>query len=247
MAYTNQRGFGAIQLVLLLVLAGLIGGSGYYVYRAQNQKPAASDTKKTIASFAECVAAGNPVMESFPEQCAADGQTFTNDEQEVNNGFNTTATSGLGAFEVIFPDGMGEIIKPLDSDSFYVMGMEQPEFTIGGKTILKELESFGTDAPSLFNIVVHDSFGDPRGAVEEYTLLNGKENSIQGKKYVYIYEEDTDEYGIGYQRFKGDRDYEYIFPLPSGKQLRVYYSVWGNDPRNNSETIEAIIDTIRLK
>ena len=29
-----------------------------------------------ITSFEECVAAGNPVMESYPRQCSADGQTF---------------------------------------------------------------------------------------------------------------------------------------------------------------------------
>jgi hypothetical protein len=29
-----------------------------------------------ITNFEECVAAGNPVMESYPRQCRADGQTF---------------------------------------------------------------------------------------------------------------------------------------------------------------------------
>jgi hypothetical protein len=32
---------------------------------------------ETIDSFEECVAAGNPVMESFPRKCSADGKTFT--------------------------------------------------------------------------------------------------------------------------------------------------------------------------
>jgi hypothetical protein len=33
---------------------------------------------KQITNYDECVAAGNPIMESFPEQCSANGQTFTN-------------------------------------------------------------------------------------------------------------------------------------------------------------------------
>jgi len=33
-------------------------------------------TQQQIASFKECVAAGNPVMESYPRQCKANGQTF---------------------------------------------------------------------------------------------------------------------------------------------------------------------------
>ncbi len=32
-----------------------------------------------VTNFEECVAAGNPVMESYPRQCATDGQSFTED------------------------------------------------------------------------------------------------------------------------------------------------------------------------
>jgi len=32
---------------------------------------------KQITNFAECIAAGNPAMESYPRQCRAGGQTFT--------------------------------------------------------------------------------------------------------------------------------------------------------------------------
>lgn len=33
--------------------------------------------KDKVTSFEECVAAGNPVMESYPRQCRHNGQTFT--------------------------------------------------------------------------------------------------------------------------------------------------------------------------
>lgn len=33
-------------------------------------------TKNEISNFEECAKAGNPVMESYPEQCRANGQTF---------------------------------------------------------------------------------------------------------------------------------------------------------------------------
>jgi len=37
-----------------------------------------------INSFDECVAAGNPVLESYPEQCRTkDGQSFVNDQQLI--------------------------------------------------------------------------------------------------------------------------------------------------------------------
>jgi hypothetical protein len=38
---------------------------------------------KPINSFAECAAAGNPIMESYPERCAANGKTFTNPDQAI--------------------------------------------------------------------------------------------------------------------------------------------------------------------
>ena len=37
-----------------------------------------------IGSFAECKAAGFPIMESYPEQCATpDGRVFANEEQQL--------------------------------------------------------------------------------------------------------------------------------------------------------------------
>ena len=72
---TNHKGFSIGQVLLVIVVLGLIGGVGYYVYQRQNQPK--------ITNFEECKAAGNPVMESYPEQCAADGQTFTNPAQTV--------------------------------------------------------------------------------------------------------------------------------------------------------------------
>ena len=34
-----------------------------------------------ITNFEECIAAGNPAMESYPRQCRADGQTFVENVQ----------------------------------------------------------------------------------------------------------------------------------------------------------------------
>ena len=36
---------------------------------------------KQITDFDSCVAAGNPVMESYPEQCSANGATYINESQ----------------------------------------------------------------------------------------------------------------------------------------------------------------------
>ncbi len=49
-------------------------GAGAYIYRNYFTTP-----EQSINSFEECVAAGNPVMMSYPGQCSAGGQTFIED------------------------------------------------------------------------------------------------------------------------------------------------------------------------
>lgn len=65
-------------LVIVLVLLALVAGSAvayYFGYDIGFEKA----IKTNITSFDECVAAGFPVMESYPPQCRADGKTFTQD------------------------------------------------------------------------------------------------------------------------------------------------------------------------
>lgn len=58
---------GVIGILVLMVFAG-----GVYFF---TKKPAPHE----ITSFEECVADGNPVMESYPRQCRYGDQTFTED------------------------------------------------------------------------------------------------------------------------------------------------------------------------
>jgi hypothetical protein len=39
--------------------------------------PSEPPEAQPVTNFAECIAAGNPAMESYPRQCAHEGQTFT--------------------------------------------------------------------------------------------------------------------------------------------------------------------------
>lgn len=48
---------------------------------------------KDITSFQECKDAGGAIMESYPEQCAINGKSFTNDAQSLNT--DTSAYIGL--------------------------------------------------------------------------------------------------------------------------------------------------------
>jgi hypothetical protein len=67
-------------LIIVIAIIILLTG-GYFLL---NQK---SDI--AVANFEECVAAGNPIMESYPERCMHDGETYvrvlSDDENTVTS------------------------------------------------------------------------------------------------------------------------------------------------------------------
>jgi hypothetical protein len=239
----SQSGFGVAGLIAILFVA-LVSGFTYIRVKQADKEIAST---RQVDNFDQCVAAGNPIMESFPEQCTAKGQTFTKETEMdlYNSGWNTRLESGQGAFSVMFPDGWADIIKVLDSDWFLIGGNKQPEAVSGESVKVTELASYGGDSQSIFSILLHDNFAAPEGVPTEYTLVNGKENPISGKKYIHEYTADT-EVGIGYLRIKGDRDYTYVFDVGNGKELRIYYSVYNSDPSNQIEIVDTIVDSILL-
>jgi hypothetical protein len=130
-----------IIFVIGLVVIFAAGGVVYYYkfYNTAPPQPVANENQNenqnqnvpvgVITNFEECVAAGNPVMESYPRQCRANGQNFV---ENIGNELektdlikidsprpNTVVTSPLGVtgqargtwyFEAVFP------IKLLDAD-----------------------------------------------------------------------------------------------------------------------------------
>jgi hypothetical protein len=59
-----------VVALFVLMICVLLAVIAFLIYRqSQNQK--------AINSFDECVAAGNPVLATFPPVCTADGKTFT--------------------------------------------------------------------------------------------------------------------------------------------------------------------------
>ncbi|HET6746896.1 MAG TPA: hypothetical protein VFH06_02195 [Candidatus Saccharimonadales bacterium] len=64
----SKRTFFITLLIIVIVLA--LGAGGYYWYTQRN---------KSVSSYAECVAMGNQIMTTSPEQCTTpEGKRFTN-------------------------------------------------------------------------------------------------------------------------------------------------------------------------
>jgi Tfp pilus assembly protein PilE len=67
----TQKGFTLVEGLLIVLILSVVGFAGYTVWN--NQK----DDETEITNYQQCVDAGNPIMESFPPMCSANGQTFT--------------------------------------------------------------------------------------------------------------------------------------------------------------------------
>jgi hypothetical protein len=72
---TERKGASTMTLIGLVVVLSLVAGLLLALSNIAKQQ-----RMYEISSFAECAAAGYPIMESYPEQCATpDGRTFVND------------------------------------------------------------------------------------------------------------------------------------------------------------------------
>jgi hypothetical protein len=124
----SKRGFEIVQLGITIVVLGLIFGAGYYVWAKQE---AQGDGKpQSINSFEECKDAGYPIMESYPEQCAANGKTFVNDTQQSDQKkeFPVSLPADLPAKEKELI--MKRIVKPFLSWNLDVIGAELEFVTV---------------------------------------------------------------------------------------------------------------------
>lgn len=76
----------AVSAAVLILLFGGVAFLWYVSSVERNIKrselPVISETI-VVTDFASCVAAGNPVLESFPEQCRHDNETFTNNPESI--------------------------------------------------------------------------------------------------------------------------------------------------------------------
>lgn len=75
----NQRGFTPLLIIIAILIIGVAAG-GIYIAKHRSDTKSSS---KAVNSYKECADAGNPVMTSYPSQCAANGKTFTNPQEKA--------------------------------------------------------------------------------------------------------------------------------------------------------------------
>lgn len=116
----------SVSLIKLAGVAVVLGLIALLILSFFNVRQPAT---ATIASFDECAAAGYPIMESFPEQCAVPGgPSFTNPRQQVdtsNDGttgditFNGCAVAGCSGQLCVSADEAANIVTTCEYRAEY--------------------------------------------------------------------------------------------------------------------------------
>jgi|SRR3989344_1041401 len=173
----NQRGFGLVGLLVIIAVVGMVGFIGWYIWRQSNEK-----SVSTINSFESCAAAGNPIMESYPEQCSANGKTFTNPKQTAPKPPATISQGVMASIAI----RKGDCIPPVDPDNNNCI---VETYTTPSKVIIKK--SVDTNDKENKQVVkeIENVKGEfevelPVGAYNMYVVYEGKEycNSFGGQK-----------------------------------------------------------------
>lgn len=75
-------------LITALIVVGIVYFTTPKTEAPADPRDSQTNSDPRISSYEECVAAGNPVQESYPARCTANGQSFTQDignELEMND------------------------------------------------------------------------------------------------------------------------------------------------------------------
>jgi hypothetical protein len=248
-ASRKDTGFGTVHIIIILIVVVLVAGVGLLVWQRRSPKQAGTTTQ--IYSFQACVDAGNPVMESYPEQCSANGKTFTNPNQKVDPGESQRAdeiskwslyTSSSATYTIRIPDGW-KLVHVSDSNTENIYGMNSNEslaYKAGQPGRVDEVQG-GWDGAMPFSLIVPGAYYDQivkQGEKQGTIKTNG---GLVADKYVYMQTTEPEEFGFS----KGSTVYNYYFG-EDGKYIQVQHVVAAGEV-DQAELVEKVIKTLQVQ
>jgi hypothetical protein len=225
----NQKGFGAVEAFLILVIIGIIGGAGWYVMKANKN---IDDTNKKTITIGTSALTGKPkssspiVQKSIPK--------------DSDNWLLVESTGNK--YKLNIPDGW-KLTKDTSSDQ--IVSSTDPNditYSKGTKATITTREFGGTDAPLRFIIFTADAPIKFIGSTPTQSeFIN--DAGIKGSKYFETHgpREAND---IGPGPIEGQKSYDYEF-LNKGKYVRAEYQILPGDP-NNLQYVELALKTLKF-
>ncbi len=245
----NENGFGVIEGLLIFVVIAIIGGTGWYMWSQRKD-----DATKVIDSFVTCVSAGNPVQESFPEQCSANGKTFTkNQPNDATNTKESSFTIGSHKLYYVLPDKWTTKEDPvLDHGNAVISGTitftspDYVETTDGGECTFgksgKIIYLYAVEAKdsndTFINNILH-----PTGDTAQYNFVRNGVTTTMGKQKAVQYESTPGECGyrlVTATLFEGYEVHISVWPdISDGKKVSI------NEPYNTA--YNSLVSSVRFE
>lgn len=191
----NQKGFSAFEGLLILVIIGIVGGIGWYVFSLKDSDTAVTQTQTNT--------------QIQPSTCNP-----ANEEQQSW----VVASSHENSFSICVPGGW-TLVSDTQSESFRVT----PPFAVvsGKKAVIQTQEIGGKDGASDMLLVFkaeesYQGWTSENAEKSDFTLNDGTIGIRYYTKHTNVGE------GIG--PVEGEEDYEYLFEK-NGKFIHAVYTI----------------------
>jgi hypothetical protein len=202
-----------------------------------------SDMAVVLATFIVLILAGWAVWHFVlhHKPAAASGPVAVN--TQPGQAGPMQVTSADGGFSVVIPSGWGKVLKIADGDRLVIAGTDQPTENATQPVRLEQAASYDDNTPAVLDIQIASGLPTPEGQASDLQVGSGRQ-LLSGKKFSHNYDSDGPD-ALGHARKQGEKDYIYSFSLGNDRELRVTYSVYASDARDQSATVDQLVRSIR--
>lgn len=219
---SNQKGFSSVEALLILVIVGVIGGVGYYVYQSRQEAKKSQDN------------ANKSSLEIEASKKQAEEEKKATDETA-----NWLLYEPPGKqYSMRIPDGWK--LVSLSGTDLYGRNSSDTIYKPGTKATVQMMEG-GWDGASSFGFYFPSASDEPRAKEGDQKGTLTTASGLTAQKYQYT--QTTEPEGIGYA--KGSTVYNYYFD-DKGKNIFIQHYVSSGETAQ-TDLVEKAIKTITVK